>query len=380
MAGLSQPTDGAPVSILRRPLQFSFWRMYKGTRRFGLQSNLFAVDPWTIIRDKIRTSCPRSSQPEAIACLEQSSDFFKSSEIATITAARPLQLYYCFMNLAKALVLTRGTTPTFDKAKHGLSEQLAPGGKELKDAYLEAYSSPHSSGVPQVFGELYRLILGHDHPKSSKYSLSALLPQILPGHRLWANAVGKPERFISVNELRFMENQETKNLWINIFMVQDDLNRLAVTHRQFLAESRLTPMFHEVKCSQAFEGRSLICFEQTSKAKFSHRPSDMVQGVVDHLKQNIWVTVNSSQPYRRYYVYLAPVAEQSEVLPQLLSIYAVTYYLGSITRYRPQLFDSLLNGPFGPLIEEFIGAQPMQFIYSMASEFAQQDITKPALI
>jgi hypothetical protein len=163
-------------------------------------------------------------------------------------------------------------------------------------------------------------------------------------------------------------------------MVQDDLNRLAVTHRQFLAESRLTPMFHEVKCSQAFEGRSLICFEQTSKAKFSHRPSDMVQGVVDHLKQNIWVTVNSSQPYRRYYVYLAPVAEQSEVLPQLLSIYAVTYYLGSITRYRPQLFDSLLNGPFGPLIEEFIGAQPMQFIYSMASEFAQQDITKPALI
>lgn len=101
---------------------------------------------------------------------------------------------------------------------------------------------------------------------------------------------------------------------------------------------------------------------------------------MDQLKRRIWVTVNSSQPYRRYYAYLAPPAEQAEVLPQLLSIYAITYYLGSITRYRPQLFDTLLAESFGPRIEEFVSAQPMQFIYLMASEFAEQEITKPALI
>lgn len=101
---------------------------------------------------------------------------------------------------------------------------------------------------------------------------------------------------------------------------------------------------------------------------------------MDQLKRRIWVTVNSSQPYRRYYAYMAPVSEHGAVLPQLLSIYAITYYLGSITRYRPQLFDTLLAGRFGPRIEEFVSAQPMQFIYLTASEFAEQEITRPALI
>jgi glutamine synthetase adenylyltransferase len=101
---------------------------------------------------------------------------------------------------------------------------------------------------------------------------------------------------------------------------------------------------------------------------------------VDQLKKQIWVTINGAQPYRRYYAYLAPLAEQAAVLPQLLSIYALTYYFGSITRYRPQLFDSFLVDAFGPRIEEFVSVQPMQFLYLIASEFAEQEITKPALI
>ena len=53
MPQLPDPTSGTRVSILERPLRFSFWPMHKGSRRYGLQSNLFAVDPWTIIRDKM---------------------------------------------------------------------------------------------------------------------------------------------------------------------------------------------------------------------------------------------------------------------------------------------------------------------------------------
>jgi YaaC-like Protein len=380
MPKLPDPTLGSRVLIRERPLRFSFWPVYKGTRRYGLQSNLFAVDPWTIIRDKIRTVCPVAARPEAIACLEQASDFFRSSQAATITAARPLQLYYCFMNLVKALILTKKGATTFAKATHGLSEQLSPGGKELKDAYLDAYPSPKKTGELQVFAELHKLLLGQNVPNGAKYNLASLLPQILPGHRLWADAANKQERFISMHELRFMENIQTNELWLNLLLVADDLSRLDITHKRFLAESQLSLSFHEVKSAETFEGRHLICLEQTAKTHFAHRPADEVQSLVDQVKPRVWVTVNSSQPYRRYYAYLAPTAEQSEVLPQLLSIYAITYYLGSITRYRPQLFDTLLAEPFGPRIEEFVSAQPMQFIYLAASEFAEQEITKPALI
>jgi hypothetical protein len=105
MPKLPEPTPGTRVLVLQRPLHFSFWPVHKGSRRYGLQSNLFAVDPWTLIRDKIRTECPPPARAEATACVEQASDFFRSSQSSLITAARPLQLYYCFMNLVKALVL-----------------------------------------------------------------------------------------------------------------------------------------------------------------------------------------------------------------------------------------------------------------------------------
>ena len=39
-------------------------------------------------------------------------------------SARPLVLYYCFMNLVKAFCLHRGMQSTFDKAQHGIAEML----------------------------------------------------------------------------------------------------------------------------------------------------------------------------------------------------------------------------------------------------------------
>jgi hypothetical protein len=84
-------------------------------------------------------------------------------------------------------------------------------------------------------------------------------------------------------------------------------------------------------------------------------------------------------PYRRYYVYLAPPAEHGDVLPQILSTYTVMYYLGSIVRYRPQHFDSITGGKYGPRVEEFINGISAQFIYLMASEFVLRQVTRPAL-
>ena len=85
-------------------------------------------------------------------------------------------------------------------------------------------------------------------------------------------------------------------------------------------------------------------------------------------------------PYRKYYLYAAPVAEHAQVVPQILSIYGITYYLGSIVRYRPHHFDRILKGEFGPFVEAFLNDQPTQFIYLMASEFAEKEVTKAAIV
>src|SRR5687767_8523301 len=124
MARLAPPRPGTQVVVKQRPVPFSFWPMQRGTRRFGLQSSLFVRDPWSVIRDAVQSRCPPPARAEALACLEQARDFYASALSANIAAARPLQLYYCFLNLAKALALTAGAAPTFDRAHHGLSEQV----------------------------------------------------------------------------------------------------------------------------------------------------------------------------------------------------------------------------------------------------------------
>jgi hypothetical protein len=316
---------------------------------------------------------------EALAYIEQARDFYTAAVSASVAAARPLLLYYCFMNLAKALVIHRGTRPTITSAMHGLKERLRPpNNRELEDAYVKADTS--TTGGAQVFDEFLKAIAGTGLAATHDYDLVHLLPQILPGHRLWADATNRNERFISVQEIRVMEHKATKALWLRIYFFADDLSRLAVTHNKLLNETGLSAHFHQVRIARKVAGRKLVCFEQSATVTYQHRPSDEVHQLISTIRPFLWATVASVSPYRTYYVYLAPNVEHAARLPQLLSIYAVTFYLGSITRYRPHHFDLIVADVFGPRIEEFISGQPLQFIYLMASEFARQEITRPSIV
>lgn len=232
----------------------------------------------------------------------------------------------------------------------------------------------------QVFDEFLKTISATGLATDQNFDLSTLLPQILPGHRLWCEATNKDERFISLHEIRVMENKSAKRLWLNLYFFEDDLKRLGVTHKRLLTESRLGAAFRQVQTTRKVGSRKLVCFEQTVTVAYQHRPSDEAHQLVEVVRPFLWVTVATIPPYRRYYAYLAPPTEHTGLLPQLLSIYAITFYLGSITRYRPHHFDTIVAGPFGPRVEEFISGQPLQFIYMMASEFAEQEVTKPSIV
>ena len=380
MVQLSQPRVGTQVVVRQRPVPFSFWPMQRGTRRFGLQSSLFVRDPWTVIRDAVQSRCPSVAKPEALACLEQARDFYTSALSANIAAARPLQLYYCFLNLAKAFALTSGAAPTFGRARHGLSEQVGPGGRELLDAYLQV-AAAGPGGTPQIFAEFYRAVSGSAMPAAlARLDVPTLLPQILPGHRLWTAAAHRTERFIALHEVRLYEDRTARSLWLSLVLFRDDLSRLGLSNSALLGGCRLDTRFRQVKSSEAIGDRRLICYEQLAPMAYAARPSDVVPALVASLKNDLWTVVGASPPYRRYYVYVAPPIEHPTVLPQLLSIYAVMYYLGSITRYRPQHFDAILKGPFGSQIEEFLAGQPTQYIYLMASEFVRRDVTLPSIV
>jgi YaaC-like Protein len=61
-------------------------------------------------------------------------------------------------------------------------------------------------------------------------------------------------------------------------------------------------------------------------------------------------------------------------------MYITTFFLGSITRYRPHQFQRLLNSQYGAQIEAILNEMPLQFVYLMASEFLKRDVSKAAIV
>ena len=125
---------------------------------------------------------------EALATLEQARDFFTAGAEREIVAARPLVLYYSYMNLIKAFCLTRGTRTSVDQAQHGLKERIRPGGRELVDAYLKVDASRNQQQPASNFAEFTQVLTGQPLSAAVEYDVATLMAQILPGHRHWARA------------------------------------------------------------------------------------------------------------------------------------------------------------------------------------------------
>jgi hypothetical protein len=68
------------------------------------------------------------------------------------------------------------------------------------------------------------------------------------------------------------------------------------------------------------------------------------------------------------------------VLPQLASMYAVMFFLGSVTRYRPEQFENILDSPYGAQIENMLHEIPGQFLFLMASEFLNREVAKASIV
>lgn len=377
MPPLSPCREYRIAEVNRRQVSFSYWPVRKVSRRMALQPMLFSADPWTVMQQAIRQECSANSKEEATALLEQARDYYHAATSGEIAAAKPVLVYYCYLNAVKAFLLHRGRRPTYEKAKHGLQERLRPGGQELVAAFLTAY--PSTADTANVFDDFLAELSGAALTANRDYQLVNLLPQIVTGHRLWGAASGRAERFVSVERVEFAQDSVNRILWANIVLRRGDLTRLYCTQNRCLREGLLLNEWTKVRLPQGFRPSDAVLLQQNRTIAYGQHPSQEIGRVADSMRSCLWTVVSSMPPYRRRYLHLSPPAEEQERLPQMLSMYAVVFYLGSITRYRPQHFDRIVETPYGGFVQSFLQEQPRQFLYMLASEFARQEVTQPAL-
>ena len=378
---LPKAQSGIDLEINKSPVEFSFWPTVEVNEIKELQFEIFCKEPWSVIEGEIGKRCSDLSQTDAYAFLAQARDFYRaaarSSEIAN-----PLLFYYSFLNLVKALLITLGSDMLKKSIHHGLSKNNNTVSDDLEDAYLKVILS--NKGLTSIFNEL--LIKQFDYSLNEmpeKISIAHLLPTVVAGHRIWKDTKGFEERFVPIYKNKFKHNKAKSIIWLNIYILKQDISRFNIVPQRLLNESGIASAFEEVKCKlndKEFPNDKIICFEQRNKLKYSDDPLECIDSVIDDLclREKLWQVATSIPPYRKYYLYLRP--EGDAELAQLPALYALFFYFGSVTRYRPSEFDKMRSlGDYRAFISDFFASQPEQFLNLFASEFCQRKVVKPAI-
>lgn len=358
------------VTVNNTPVDFSYWPMRKTKSRQTRNSEIFTSTPWENIKSAVLDN---SKNPKEIfAFLRQAEDFYNSQLRADILAARPLLLYYYMLNLAKAFILFKGislgTTPS-SNIYHGLTED-----RGSQDPILKIKTSNPSSGSYNIFDLFYEAYTGTSIPAYNELPIASLKNQSLVGHRSMHEMQLNKEKFVQCT-FDFVYSRSSKSVTLRAKVKKTKLQRLNISRKKFLDLSNLNS-FKEHQSSNDDK----YWFIHNGLNLFNQRPVDCLNALVDYIKPYLWVAICSSRPYRTYFVYLGGDPVVNKVLPQPLSMYALMFYYGTITRYRPLFFEKLMNGRDGPFISTFIDSQQNQFLYIFASEFAQRDVSRPSLL
>ncbi|MGJ8560861.1 MAG: YaaC family protein [Litorimonas sp.] len=377
MARLKAERSGNLLKIKNRPVSFDFWPTIATNTRRTTQSRIFVSDPFTYIHSALRDELDGKNLSDAQAYLRQAQDFFRTSNHSLSPATNPLLIYYSFLNLVRCYLLYAEGKLSVKDSYHGLSLNFDTVKTSLNTMQLTWH--PYGKTSRNLFDGFVKSLDGNSiGPVKKQVSSRRFFSQILVGHRLWTDAQGYNERFVSVDRISFLRDEE--HVWASLDVSRSNLSFLGFGQNDFLNDTGLSTHWDLVAATKSYEGEdvdSVVRFELKEPIQ-TRSPADKIHKIVEKTSPSLWRTVKQTPPYRKYY--LLTMNDQRERVPQLASILAGFFIFGSIVRYRPQKFESYLKGNYGAFIEEFMMNQARQFLFLMASQFAEREVSKANIV
>lgn len=312
----------------------------------------------------------------------------------------PLIQYYFALNLVKAYILYKNPSTYIafksnKKSYHGLSEDNL--NSLFNDWNINTKESKRNGNTnnfsENIFHELFKTLHTSDENISSGYpskiEIKKLLPEIIFAHRLWHKASSSNNdiflritpNFLQISEdggriFFYVKNNDLQNTNLAHENYNESYAKISKLLGNILGKSEYTtPQEHSPEGVRVYcdyynpkrtSGRLSSCFEE-------------YKSICKVLRRRLWVIVSSTPPYRKYYLNLK--FDDQNSLHQLISMFAFSFFLSSITRYRPFQFQEMLKKEkLESFSSEFISYFPNQFLYLIASEIEECDINRSALL
>ena len=274
---------------------------------------------------------------------EQSMYFYQAAEKAPLHS-QPLLYYYSFLNLAKIfLCLTEGLGIS-EVYHHGIITTV--NSITTLDTATVVVQSLNGSPKKSVAHRLMTLFGDQVSPVAlTTLSIKECLESCVGIHRTYCETYGGEESFVRLKCPACFKDGL-------IFGIKSELVRCTMKKM-----ADLNGKGYAVRK----EGDVFIYEESINLPDYTIRKQDWID-LSDKIKnKGIWSYTDGNE----YRMYLASANKVRLSSPTL--IYAIMFFLGSVTRYNPYFFETLMDEKDQWLISEFMKTQPKQFLYYMAS-------------
>lgn len=282
---------------------------------------------------------------------EQAKYFYQAAESAPVKS-QPLLYYYSFLNLAKVfLCITRGTSPD-DEYMHSIETDVKRD-TTIQTAEVKILTLYSSTRISVAYSLMSALGDSLPFMSPTKLQLKDCLASCIGIHRTFCETYDKSESFVRLLNPHCVKEGKTF---------------------EFVATLK--------KCDAAMMGALVAAGYdiQDMGGHFEYHQRIVMPGY--NIRRQDWYDLSSllsnglraytdGNEYRMYFPLSPKVAISSTSV-----IYAIMFFLGSVTRYNPYFFDSLMNEKEQWLISEFLNTQPSQFLYFLISYMVGKPICR----
>jgi len=293
------------------------------------------------------------------ALLSQARTFYLAAQKAD-TRSQPLLYYYSFLNLGKMGIYVHKKFSKSQKFDHGI-ESKKGAQKSFRTDFVRVTKRNSGESNPKQRSTCYEVMsLVEDDfcfldGRPIDLNVKSLLNHCIGVHRAYSNVYSEAEVFVNLKDPSL--EKHGKNI---IFKASFDSD---------LKSSDLDEL-EKIYGASINTGERFFEVVHTCRGYRPNR-SDYVALSKKLRELGIWYYISKTG----YELYLSK-KNSYRYSPEFI-IYTIMFYLGSITRYHPYLFEDIFSEKDQWVISEFLATQPKQFLYLFTSKVFGIEILEP---
>ena len=289
----------------------------------GNSKKLIISDMWSFWDYVIKKK--NTNKDFLCSLLEQAKHFYETAE-SSPTKSKPLLYYYSFLNLAKVMINIQKDYGPNVKYMHGIHEE-----NRNKFTNSEIIITQKKTSVVNVSAELLEIFDRTIIEEKTTLNIKNYLSQCVGIHRAYSEIYKIKETLFKLGRfILFKERGKILGVKVEVDCKKNDMENLKLLGYNII---ELENKFYWIEKIT----RPTQAVTRNDYFNLSKRLNEL----------GIWYYIGNTG-----YTYYISTNIESRFKPEII-IYNTMFYLGSITRYNPNLFDEIFSDKEQWMISEF---------------------------